>query len=175
MLDKLTSSVDSITGQPKASGDGRYAEISEGDFDNTFGSDLQAGVWRDLAEFVVDAQNKYNVGFGSADIPSTVGRWYMVLDDGAGNLVVGQARLKTRNSNDEQVETEVRSVHTRRLDTDPNTQSEQFAVPEVQKTDTVGEDSKVVLQFKLSGDSTGTAVDFTAANTVVQIPLTNYS
>lgn len=180
MLDKLLGQVDEVTGQRNSGAEGRYAEISEDDFQNTFGSDLQAGVWRDLAEFVVDAQNKYNVGYGSAGVPSTVGRWYMALydptaDAGAGAYVTGHARIKSRNSNDEGVETEVRSVHTRRLDTDPNTPSEQFAVPEIERTATVGEDSKVVLQFKLSEDSVGTAVDFAAAETVVAIPLTNFS
>lgn len=167
--------IDRITGQPKQSGGGTYAEITEESWDNTFGSNLVAGSWQDLAEFVVNAQNEYNVGFGSADVPAAVGRWYMVLDDGAGNEVTGLARIKTRNSNDERVDTEVKEVHTRRLNTAANDYRQQYAVGERRETDRVGEDSKVVLQFNLSPDSTGTSVDFTAAATVNQIPLTNYS
>lgn len=152
-----------------------YFDIQEGDFQNTFGNNLTAGVWSDLAEFVVGAQNAYNIGWGIADAPDVVGRWYMVLDDGAGNEVVGQARIKTRNSNDERVDTEIRGVPTSRLNTDPNDFRKQYAMPENRETDKVGEDSKAVLQFKLSSASAGTSVDFTAAATEVSIPASNYS
>lgn len=152
-----------------------YDEIDSNRFTNTYGSNLTAGVWRDLAEFVADAQNAYNVGFGMQDYPERVGRWYMVLDDGAGNLVTGVARIKSRNSNDENVETEIRGVHTRRLNTVSDDYRRQFALEENRETNKVGEDSKIVLQFKLDGSSAGTSVDFTAAATVVAIPVSNYS
>lgn len=170
----LGGSVDSITGQPKGSEGGSYDEIDEARFHNTFGNDLQAGVWRDLAEFVCGAQNQYNVGYASSENAQKVGRWYMVLADGAGNFVTGTARIKTRDSNDEGVDTEIRGIHTRRLDTVADDYTKQYAVEEQLNTPKVGEDSKIVLQFKLASSSTGTSVDFTAANTVVQIPLTNY-
>jgi len=173
VLNRIMSSVDEITGQTDERG--RYAEIDADDWDNTFGSNLSSGVWRDLAEYVVEPQNQYNIGFAAASVPDRVGRWYMVLDDGNGNEVTGLARIKTRNSNDENVDTEVRAVHTRRLNTDANDFRKQYAVPESQNTPSVGEDSKIVLQFKLASGSTGTSVDFGADATVTQFPLTNYS
>ena len=171
----LGNAVDNVTGQPSNSGAGRFRDITEDDFENTYGDNLQAGTWRTLAEYIVEAQNRYNVGFGVATVPDKVGRWYMVLDDGSGNLVTGEARLKTMNSNDEQVETEQRAVPTSRLNTDPNDFRKQFALPENQNTLSVGEDSKIVLQFRLNSSSAGTSVDFSADATDINIPSTNYS
>lgn len=152
-----------------------YDQIEAEDFDNTFGSNLTAGVWVDAAEFVCDAQNAYNVGWGMAEFPEVVGRWFMVLDDGSGNAVTGVARIKTRNSNDEQVDTEVRGVPTSRLDTDVSDYRKQYALAEIRQTPKVGEDSKIVLQFKLASGSVGTTIDFTAGATTVLIPVSNYS
>lgn len=170
---QLSESVAQINGQPEGSAGGRYEEIQEGDFDNTFGNNLTAGSWNTLAEFVVDAQNSYNVGFGKAEVESKVGRWYMVLDDGAGAEVVGEARIKTMNSNDENVDTEVKAVPTSRLNTDITDYRKQFAVGEQKSTAKVGEDSKIVLQFRLSSSSTGTSVDFPSST--IMLPATNYS
>lgn len=174
-LGSISDPVDRLTGQSSQGRQGDYDEIDEDRWANTYGDDLQAGVWRDLAEFIADPQNEYNIGFGVSDVPARVGRWYMVLDDGAGNEVVGQARVKSRNSNDEAVETEIRGVPSRRLNSDPSDYRKQYAVPEVTNTDSIGEDSKFVLQFKLAGSSAGTSVDFTADATVVSLPITNFS
>lgn len=152
-----------------------YSTVEEGDFDNTFGDNLTAGVWVDLAEFVVGAQNAYNVGWGMAEFPDVVGRWFQALSDTNGNAVEGVARIKTRNSNDERVETEVRGIPTTRLDTDVSDYRKQQTLPENRSTAKVGEDSKIVLQFKLKSSSTGTSVDFAHADTNIVVPVSNYS
>lgn len=179
ILGQAQQTLGQVQGKPEGSEGGRYAEIVAESFTGpqgtTWGDNLSPGDWIDLAQFTVRAQNQYNVGFGTADIPSKVGRWAMHLDDGSGNQVKGIARIKTRNANQEGVDTEVRSIHTRRLNKIGASHREQFAVPEQLETDRVGEDSNVVLQFKLANTSTGTTVDFSAQATKVTIPLTNYS
>jgi len=168
-------SVETRRGVPDASaGEGVSPDtIRAEDWDNTFGSNLQAGVYRDAAEFVIGAQNAYNIGFGKAEFPDVVGRWYQILDDGNGNQVVGLSRLKTRNSNDERVDTEVRAVEAATLNANANDYRTQFALPENRETPKVGEDSKIVFQFKLSPSSTGTSIDF--GDSTQKIPLSNYS
>lgn len=168
----LGSAVDQITGKPKNSRGGSYHDLEEQNFDNTFGSNLVAGSWKDAAEFIVSAQTEYNVGYGAADTESTVGRWFATLDDGAGNTVTGQCRIVTRNANDKAVETDISGVSTSRLN--KSNPTEQYKVPEVMDTNRVGEDSKIVFQFKLDSGSAGTSIDFTAAATEFRLSLTEY-
>jgi hypothetical protein len=166
------SAVDSISGKPEGSQMGSEYVLEEQNFDNTFGSNLTAGSWVDAAEFIVPAQTRYNVGYGSADKSATVGRWYANFEDGSSNAVVGQARIVTRNANDKAVETDISAVATSRLDTNQSDPRTQYAVPEILDTNKVGEDSKVVLQFKLDSGSTGTSIDFSAST--FQLSLTEY-
>lgn len=172
IMNAAGSAVDQISGKPQGSEMGSEYVLEEQNFDNTFGSNLSAGSWVDAAEFIVNAQTQYNVGYGSADKDATVGRWYANFEDGSSNAVVGQARIVTRNANDKAVETDISAVATSRLDTNANDPRQQYAVPEILDTNRVGEDSKIVLQFKLDSGSTGTSIDFSASE--FQLSLTEY-
>lgn len=168
----LGNALDQVSGKPKGSERGSHYVLEEQNFTTTFGANLTAGSFQDAAEFVVPAQTRYNVGYGGSDAPATVGRWYANLEDGSGNAVTGQARIVTRNAQDKAVETDISAVATSRLDTSASDFRQQYAVPEIRDTNMVGEDSKVVLQFKLDSGSSGTSIDFTAST--FQLSLTEY-
>lgn len=172
LSDMFGSAVNQISGKPSGSDRGSQYTLEEQNFDNKFGSSLVAGSWKDAAEYIVPAQTAYNVGYGSADKESTVGRWYANFDDGGGNTVTGQARIVTRNANDKAVETDISAITTARLNANANDPRTQVAVPEILDTNKVGEDSKVVFQFKLDSNSTGTSIDFTASE--FRLDLTEY-
>lgn len=166
------SAVDSVTGQAKGSENGSLFTLETDDLDQTFGDNLTAGSWVDAAEFIVPAQTAYNVGYGVADNEATVGRFYANFEDGSSNEVKGQVRIITRNANDKAVETDISSLSTARLDSDISNYRQQVAVPEVLDTSKVGQDSKVVIQFKLKSGSSGTSIDFSAST--MMLDLTEY-
>lgn len=174
MIPGLGSAVDEISGQPKQSSGGSHFILTVSDFDTTWGDNIEAGAWVDVAEFIVGAQTQYNVGYGASDRPATVGRWYAVFQDGSGNVVKGQVRIVTRNANDKAVETDISGLSTTRLGGDPDDYRTLQAVPEVLATNRVGEDSKVVLQFNLDASSAGTSIDFGATPTKFELDLTRY-
>lgn len=160
----LGETLEDIQGKPNQSQGGSPDTLEEQDFTSTFGSNLQAGEWVDAAVYTVEAQTQYNVGYGKADRPETMGRWYATFTDGAGNAVTGQCRILTRDANDENVDEEIAGVSTSRLDSDPNDFRKQKGTPEVLDTPKVGEDSKIILQFKLKSGSAGTSIDFGASD-----------
>lgn len=172
LFDMLSDPIDRLSGKPRGSERGSHFTLESDDFASTFGSNLEVDEWVDAAVFVVPAQTAYNVGFGTAENESTVGRWYASFDDGSGNTVSGQVRIVTRNARDKAVETDISSVSTSKIDADPNDYRTQYAVPEILDTNKVGEDSKVVLQFKLKSSSTGTSIDFSASD--FELDLTEY-
>ena len=173
MLQNLFSNgIDSVTGKAEGSEGGSQFTLETDDLDNKFGSNLSAGSWVDAAEFVVPAQTAYNVGYGVADNEATVGRFYSHFEDGSSNNVEGQVRIVTRNANDKAVETDISALSTARLDSDASDFRRQVAVPEVLDTNKVGQDSKVVIQFKLKSSSTGTSIDFGAST--LMLDLTEY-
>jgi hypothetical protein len=172
LRDLLTGGIDEVTGKAKGSENGSQFTLEEGDWDNTFGDNLVAGQWVDAAEFIVPAQTQYNVGYGVAGNEATVGRFYSHFEDGSGNVTAGQVRIVTRDANDKNVETDISSLSTSRLDADATDYRTQVAVPEVLDTNRVGQDSKVVMQFKLKSGSTGTSIDFPASDQ--QLDLTEY-
>lgn len=167
MLHKLSSghlggAINDVTGQSeksKAAG-GTRDTFDTARFTNFYGDNLVAGEWRTLAEYVVEPQTEYNVGFGSAPVDETVGRFYSQFKDGATTpqLVTGMVRITTTNSHDQNKDTEVSSIATQRLDTNAGDKTKQYAQPEVEDTDKVGPDSKIKVLFKLSASSAGTTI-----------------
>jgi hypothetical protein len=172
----LGRGINRILGQSKRaeSQGGSEFTIEAHNFDNTYGSNLQSGTWVDLAEYIVGAQTAYNVGYGVADIPDKVGRFYAHFEDGSSNVVSGQVRILTRDANDKNVDTEISGMSTSRLDSDANDWRKQVAVPEIERTPKVGEDSKIVIQFKLDPGSTGTTIDMSASGTQFLLDTTQY-
>jgi len=172
LLETLRDPIDRMTGKPRGSEAGSQFTLEADDFDNTFGSNLTAGSWVDAAEYIIPAQTQMNVGYGSSENPATVGRFYAAFEDDASNTTAGQVRIVTRNARDKAVETDISALSTARLNGDPNDYRTLQAVPEVLDTNRVGEDSKIVLQFKLNSGSTGTSIDFDASS--FELDLTDY-
>lgn len=173
MFNQLQNAVDEITGKPAGSESGDHFTLEKDDFDRTE-SALTEGEFEDVAEYVVPAQTMYDVGYGSSQHEATVGRWYASFDDGNGNTVSGIVRVETRNARDKNVDTEISGVSTSRLDSDPSDYRTQYAVPQVTDTPPVGEDSKVVIKFKLKSGSTGTSIDWSADATDFELDLTEF-
>lgn len=161
----LGSAIDDFTGQSRQSRNegGSPDTFETEDFPTWNGDALSSGQWVDLAVYPVEAQTEYNVGYGTAAVESTVGRFFAAFEDGSGNAVSGQVRIKTRDANDGNVDTEISSISTARLNSNENDYTKQVAVPEVTNTPKVGEDSKIVVQFKLSSNSQGTSADQAAS------------
>jgi len=171
----LGSAIDDLTGQPRQSEreGGTRDTFEVQDFDTWYGDNLEAGAWVDLAEYVVEPQTAYRWGHGSAPVEETLGRMAAHFEDGAGNQVKGSVRLKTRNANDENADTEVAGIPTRKLDKLSASKRDKYAQPEVGAK--VGEESKLVVQFRLSSASAGTSIDETADPSEVEMDVTRYS
>lgn len=173
MLQNLLGQVEDITGQSKQSRGGAFETFDEDDFDTFNGGNLQEGQYVDLAVYTVEAQTQYNVGFGKADRPENQGRFFAAFDDGAGAEVSGKVRIVTRTAQDKRPDTDVSGISTARLNTNVNDRRLQYPLPEIVDTPRVGEDSKIVLQFKLKPGSAGVAID-QAASTIL-LDVTEYS
>lgn len=173
----LGSAINDMTGQPEQSeaAGGTRDTFDKERWTTRYGSNLEDGEFIILAEYEVEAQTSYQVGHGSAPVEETVGRWASrFYDSTEGADVEGEIRVVTNNANGTDRDVLISGVHTRRLDKlDANKRAKE-AVPEKNGYSRVGEESKIQIEFRRSPNSTGQAVDWTAAETDVEYDMTRY-
>lgn len=137
----------------------------------------KAGKWNRIGEFTVPAQQLYHFGYGDEGHPENQGYIFIgIYDDTATNSVVeeGFVRLVQVNAR-ETVGPTVWEGRTENLRGDTADKRKMIALPEKDEFFWVGEDSKLVIEFKPDADDTivkaaiGTALGLDVWNVPVTI------
>lgn len=169
----LGAGIDDFTGQSEKSKKegGNRGRLTLDDMTILGANALVEGTWVDLAEYEVEPQTEYKWGYGTSAVSETVGRILGAFDDGAGNAVDVDLRLKTRNGNDENENTEVSNIGADELTDASAAKRDQYAQPETGRKVTTH--SKMVVQARLNPGSAGTSID--VPSSMLKTHVTRYS
>jgi len=142
-------------------------EFNVGDFD-TFGGDVTAGKFTEIARFEVPADTEYSFGSGSAKHEANQGFVYVDLQDGVPAAVEGILRFKVESSTGRKSEV-VKDLDTDRLDASKTDRTLMVPLPEQVGSSLATENAYLVLE--LDPDADGTVA---SANCDVIVPVTEY-
>jgi len=141
-------------------------DFNVGNYDS-FGGDVTAGKFVEIARFQVPADTEYRWGYGAAKNPRNQGDLYTDLKDGGGSEVEGTIRFKIESATGRRTEV-VADYDTETLDASKTNSEKQEPFPE-QVGVTATQDSFLVVE--LDPQSNGN-VD--ASNSEVIHPITEY-
>lgn len=140
-----------------------FSGIGDGDVTVT------AGTYTTIGTYTVGAQRAATVGQGSIqNDPVNQGKIFIDLEDGTAADLDGWVRVVLANANETRTEV-VLELRTERLSENPTDDTKWFHQPEFPLK--VGEDSKILIQFKADGSGTKTV---SATNSKIYLDITEY-
>lgn len=161
-----------VTGKPNQSesADAFSREFNVGDFD-TFGGDVTAGKYIEIARFKVPADTEYSWGYGKASAPENQGYLYVDLQSGTPNPVEGTLRFTVESSTGRNTQV-VADFDTERLEASKTNREKQVPLPEQVSSALATEDAFLVIQLNAAPGNTDQTVD--DGESEVIIPATEY-
>ena len=158
-----------VLGKPAESA-GRNSFNRELNVDNfdSFGGDVTAGKFTEIARFRVPSDTEYAWGYGSAKNPDNQGRLFINLQNATPAEVEGTIRFTVESSTGRNTEV-VSDFDTERLDASKTDRTQMVALPEQIGSALATEDAYLVVQMNPNASDT---ID--AGNSDVIIPVTEY-
>lgn len=165
----VTNQVAETLGQDPdtAARDAYRREFQVSNFDS-FGGDVTAEKFGEIARYKVPASTEVSWGFGRASNPENQGYLYVDLQNGTPEPVEGTLRLTIQSATGRQ-ETVVADFDTTKLDASKTDRTKQVPLPEQKNSPLATQDSFLVLKLEPSSSDT---VD--SAESEVIIPVTEY-
>lgn len=163
--------VNDVTGQPDSNSNNfrRYLRDSHVAYpDASSTTNASAGQFTKVGEFVVPAQERYRLGFGSAKYEANQGYLYVELVDDASNVIDGSIRIQQRDAQERNIRT-AEELELSTLNASKSDRNQQVPFPEHTDMPKVGRDSKLVLAVNPDSDET---IDWSASDVI--LPTTVY-
>lgn len=145
-------------------------DFQVGNFDS-FGGDLTAGKYIELARFQVPADTEYSWGYGRSSAPENQGYLYVDLQSATPNPVDGQIRFTVESSTGRKQEV-VKDIDTERLDASKTNRENMVPLPEQVSHALATQDAYLVVEIDASSGNVDQ--DVASGNSEVIIPVTEY-
>lgn len=142
-------------------------DFNVSDFDS-FGGDVTAGKFTEIARYKVPADTEYSWGYGRAANAQNQGYIYIDLQNGTPDPVEGTIRLKVESSTGRRQEV-VKDLDTEKLDASKTNREQMVPLPEQVSSALATQDAHLVVSMDPSSNDT---VD--SSNSEVIIPVTEY-
>jgi hypothetical protein len=171
LIGTARETVNDVTGQPDSDSNNfrRYLRNEHVGYPSATGTqDAQSGQFTKVGEFVVPAQERYRLGFGSAKYEANQGYLFVELKDDAGNTINGSIRIQQRDAQERNIRT-AEELELSTLNASKSDRTQQVPFPEHTDMPKVGRDSKLVLAINPDSDET---VDWSASDVI--LPTTVY-
>lgn len=165
----IQGAVNDVLGTPQetANRKGFSRELNVDDFDS-FGGDVTAGKFTEVARFQVPSDTEYSWGYGAANNPENQGYLYVDLQNGTPAAVEGTLRFTVESSTGRRTEV-VKDVDTERLDASKTDRTQMVPFPEQVSSALAKADGYLVIQLNPTANDT-----VSEANSEVIIPATEY-
>jgi hypothetical protein len=163
--------VNDVTGQPSSDSNNfrRYLRNEHLGYPSATGTtDASSGQFTKIGEFIVPAQERYRLGFGSAKYEANQGYLYVELVDDASNVINGSIRIQQRDAQERNIRT-AEELELSTLNASKSDRNQQIPFPEHTDMPKVGRDSKLVLAVNPDSDET---IDWSASDVI--LPTTVY-
>lgn len=169
LFDNVKSEAAEVLGKSReaASRQSFSREFNVGNFDS-FGGDVTAGKFTEVARFQVPADTEYSWGVGSAKNPSNQGHLYVDLQNATPNPVEGTIRFTVESSTGRRTEV-VSDFDTERLDASKTNREQMVPFPEQIRSSLASQDAYLVVKMDPQANDT---IDETESEVI--IPVTEY-
>jgi hypothetical protein len=134
---------------------------------DSFGGDVTAGKFTEVARFKVPADVEYRWGYGRATAPENQGYLYVDLQNGSANPVEGTIRFVIESATGRRQEV-IADYDTEKLDASKTDRTQQVPFPE-QPNVTATQDAFLVVKFDPASNDTVSSSD-----SEVILPVTEY-
>lgn len=142
-------------------------DFNVGNF-GSFGGDVTAGKFTEIARFQVPSSTEYSFGYGRANNPENQGYLYVDLQNGTPAEVEGTIRFALQSATGRN-EIVIADFDTEKLDASKTDRTQQVPFPEQVSDPKASEDSFLVIKFEPNSNDT-----VNEANSEVIIPVTEY-
>jgi len=134
---------------------------------DSFGGDVTAGKFTEIARFKIPADVEYRWGYGAAKNPENQGYLYVDLQNGTPNPVEGTIRFVIESATGRRQEV-IADYDTEKLDASKTDRTQQVPFPE-QPNVTATQDAFLVVKFDPASNDT-----VNSGNSEVILPVTEY-
>jgi len=142
-------------------------DFNVGNFDS-FGGDVTAGKFTEIARFKVPSSTEYSFGYGRASAPDNQGYLYCDLQNDTPDPVEGTLRLELQSATGRE-STVVADFDTEKLDASKTDRTQQVPLPEQVSDPVATEDSFLVVKMDAQAND---SVD--SAESEIILPVTEY-
>lgn len=164
----LSNVAETLGQDPESAGaDSFKRDFNVANFD-TFGGDVTAGKYTEIARFRVPSSTEYSWGYGRASAPENQGYLYVDLQNGTPGPVEGTIRFTLQSATGRE-EIVVADFDTEKLNASKTDRTQQVPFPEQVSTPKASEDSFLVVKFDPASNDT---ID--DAESEVILPVTEY-